>query len=111
MLGTQHSVLGTRSLLLSQPLLLIEILQWLDQFADVAGHDGVELVKSQIDAVIGDAVLREVVGADAIAAVAGADEGAALFGPFLVQFLLLHFVQPAAKDAHGPLSILVLAAL
>ena len=48
-----------------------------DQLAKFAGDDGVELVQRQVDAVVGDAVLREVVGADALAAVAGADQGRA----------------------------------
>ena len=81
-----------------------------DDLLQVAGDNGVELVERQIDAMIGDAILREVVGADAFAAVAGADQRAALLGPFLVQRLLLAFVQPAAEDAHGPVVVLVLAA-
>ncbi len=38
----------------------------------------IELVQRQPDAVVGHAVLREVVGADLLAAVAGADHAAAL---------------------------------
>src|SRR5262245_29260996 len=60
---------------------------------------------------VGDPVLREIIGADALAAVAGADQGAALLGAFAVQRLLLPFVNPAAQDAHGSLKVLVLAAL
>src|SRR5207302_4813953 len=48
---------------------------------------------------------------NARAAVAGADERAALLGAFAVQRLPLPFVQSAAQDAHGPLKVLVLAAL
>src|SRR5262245_35115405 len=96
---------------LPQALLLVEVLEGLDQLAEGAGDDGVEFVEVEVDAVVGDSVLREVVGADALAAVAGADEGAALLGALLVQPLLLPFVQPAAQDAHGPVVVLVLAAL
>src|SRR6185312_4086968 len=65
---------------LSQALFFVEVTQRLDQIADVAGDDGVEFVQIQIDAVIGDAVLREIVGADAFAAIAGADQRSALLG-------------------------------
>ncbi len=40
------------------------------QFGQVAIHDVLDLVQRQVDAVIGDARLREVVGADALGAVA-----------------------------------------
>src|SRR5690606_3170549 len=41
-----------------------------DEFLDLALHDGVELVKREVDAVVGDAALGEVVGADLGGAVA-----------------------------------------
>src|SRR5690242_16236482 len=96
---------------LSEALFFVEVAQGLDQFAEVAGDDGAELVQVQVDAVIRDAVLWEVVSADALAAVAGADQRAALLGPFAVQFLLPHFVDPAAQDTQGTIVVLVLAAL
>src|SRR4051812_24851404 len=92
-----------------QPLLLIEILERLDHFLHIARRDRVEFVKRQIDAVIGQAILRVVVSADALAAVAGADERAALFGTLVMQVLLLALVEPAAQDAHGAVVVLVLA--
>ena len=56
--------------------------QRIDQFAQgFAGHHLRQLIKRQVDAVIGDAVLREIVGADALAAVAGADLLAAIRRP------------------------------
>src|SRR5262249_30778691 len=69
------------------------------------------LVQVQIDAVIGDPVLWKVVGANAVAAIPGSNQGTALLGSFTVQRLLLTFVQAAAQDAHGPVEVLVLAAL
>src|SRR5687768_3111396 len=45
-----------------------------DHVAQVAFHDGQQLVQGQVDAVVGEASLREVVGADAVAAVARADQ-------------------------------------
>src|SRR5260370_26825201 len=60
---------------------------------------------------VGDAALREIIGADAFAAIAGTDQRAALFGALLVQLLLLHLVEPAAQDTQGAIVVLVLAAL
>src|SRR5260370_725340 len=102
---------GKRDLRACQSLLLIEIPQGLDQLAEIAGDDGIELVEVQVNAVIRDAVLREIVRANALAAIAGANQRASLFGPFLVQFLLLHLVESAAQDTHGAFVVLVLAAL
>src|SRR5206468_3842712 len=65
----------------------------------------------QIDAVISDPVLRKVVGPNAFAAIPRADQGTALLGPFAMDLLLLHLIEPAAEDAHGAFVILVLAAL
>ena len=47
---------------------------------DFAFHDIGELMKRETDAVIGDAVLREVVGANFFTAVAGFDLAATLGG-------------------------------
>src|SRR5580658_4231381 len=59
---------------------LIVRCQRFDQGLELAIHYGFELVDSESDAVIGEAVLREVVSADLLAAVAGADHGLALLG-------------------------------
>src|SRR5437764_1172652 len=45
-----------------------------DEVVELAVHDAVDLVQGEIDAVVGDAALREVVGADALGAVARADQ-------------------------------------
>ena len=60
----------------------------------VAGHDLVELVERQIDAVVGQAVFGKVVGANPLAAIAGADLGLPLVGPLFVFLTLLLFVDP-----------------
>jgi hypothetical protein len=44
-----------------------------DQFVEVAVDDGRQLVEGEVDAMIGDASLRVVVGADALAAIARTD--------------------------------------
>ena len=41
-----------------------------DEFVEGAVHDAVDLIERQADAVVGDAALGEVVGADLLAAVA-----------------------------------------
>jgi hypothetical protein len=48
-------------------------LGWASMLAAAAVAGLVELVERQVDAVIGDAALREIIGADALGAVAGAD--------------------------------------
>ena len=63
-----------------------------DEIVDVAVHGGGEVVAGVMDAVVGDAVLGEVVGADFFAAVAGADEGFAIGGG-LGDFLLALFFE------------------
>mgnify|MGYP003343703471 CR=1 FL=1 len=48
----------------------LERLQGVNHITQIALHDGHQFVKGEVDAVIGQAALREVVGADAVAAVA-----------------------------------------
>src|SRR5262249_41024896 len=105
---TGHSPRGP---LAAEALLLVVVAQGADDLGEVAGDDGVELVQVQVDAVVGDAVLREVVGADALAAVARAYHRLARLGPLAVQPLLLALEDAAAEDAHRPVVVLVLAAL
>src|ERR1700733_10950964 len=50
------------------------------EVAEVAVHDRVDLVQREVDAVVGHAALREVVGADAVRAVARADQALPLGG-------------------------------
>ena len=67
-----------------RPLLLPLVFhQGVDHRIEVAGDDVVELVEREVDAVVGQAVFGEIVGADPLAAVAGADLGLALVGRFL----------------------------
>src|SRR6267154_1673502 len=58
-------------------------------------------MKRQADAVIGDAVLREIVSADFFGAVAGFDLTAALGGEGGLALLLFLLVEAGAKNAHG----------
>ena len=66
-----------------------------------AFHHHVQLMQRQADAVIGDAVLREVVGADLLAAVAGAHHAAALRAERRLLLLQFDFVQPGTQHALG----------
>src|SRR5437763_16893937 len=50
--------------------------QRIDDRIQSAIHDDVELVQRQADAVVRDAILREIVGPDLLAAIARADHGA-----------------------------------
>ena len=72
----------------------------------LAGHDFVDLVKGQVDAVIGDAALREVIGADALGAVAAADLALAIGGAGRVRAPAAPFRRAgrAAPSTRGPCS-------
>ena len=72
----------------------------IDQFVErFAGNDLRQLVERQVDAVVGDAALREIVGADAFRAVAGADLAAPVGGALGVAPLLLGVVERARSIA------------
>src|SRR5713101_4860451 len=58
-------------------------------------------MERQANAVIGYAVLREIVGADFFGAVAGLDLAAALSGKRGLALFLLLFVEARAKNAHS----------
>lgn len=55
-------------------------LEMFDQVVDVAVHGGGDVTARVADAVIGDAVLRKVVGTDFFTTVTGADEAATMLG-------------------------------
>ncbi len=63
-----------------------------------------------IDAVVGHARLREVVGPDLLGAVARTDQGPALCGVLFVFFPLLCFEEPGAQNLEGLFLVLPLAA-
>src|SRR6266571_6942258 len=82
----------------TRPLLLPRQLHRTDQLVQVPVDHLGEVVGGEVDAVVGDPVLREVVGADFLRAVPGPHLGAALAGP---RGLLLgdHAIeQPGAQD-------------
>ena len=80
------------------------------EVVQVAVHDLLDLVQREVDAVVGHAALREVVGADAVGAVAGADEALPLGGLLRRLLALLLVLDARGEDAPGLLAVLVLAA-
>ena len=63
-----------------------------------------QLVEREIDAMIGDAALREIIGADALAALAAPDHELARGGDLRALLLLLFFQQARAQNLYGTLT-------
>src|ERR1035441_6108021 len=80
--------------------------QRVDHGLDAAVHKPLQLVRGEADAMVGNTVLGEVVGADLFAAIATAHHRLALLGQRVLLLLLLHFVQAGAQHAHAFLAIL-----
>ena len=59
-----------------------------------------QLVRREVDAVIGHAALREVIGANLLGAIAGADLALALLGDGVVLLLQLRLVEADAQHLH-----------
>ena len=97
----------------SEPMSASSLVWWSEISASMtsssfAHHHPVELVERQVDAVVGEATLREIVGADALRAVARADLRLARRGALLVGAAALHVVEAGAQDLHGAGPVLVL---
>src|SRR5260370_29052843 len=76
-----------------------------------ARHHLVDLVERQVDAVVGDATLREIVGADALGAVAAADLALPIGGARRGERLTLHLIEPGTQHLQGARPVLVLRLL
>src|ERR1019366_329341 len=85
--------------------------QRVDHGLNAAVHELLQLVRGEADAMVGHAVLGEVVGSDLLAAIATAHHRLALLGQRVLLLLLLHFVQAGAQHAHSFLAILDLRLL
>ena len=68
-------------------------------------------MRGEADAVIGDAALREIIGADALGAVAGADLALAVLRPLGIELGALEIVEPRAQHLHRLGLVLVLRLL
>lgn len=77
----------------------------------LALHQLRQVEGTDVVAVIGDAVLRKVVGADSLAAVAGADLGAFVGGLLAGLFLLFVLQHPGVQNAQRDLLVAVLGLL
>src|SRR4051794_32618236 len=85
--------------------------QRIDHFAQSFARDYLrQFVERQIDAMVGDAALREVIGTDALAAIAGADLFAAVGRACRVDALAFSVVDARAQDVHGGCAVLMLRA-
>src|SRR5215472_244837 len=90
------------------PLVIGE--QSVDDVIEIAVENGFEVAGRETDAVIGQAILREVVRADLLAAVSRADLRAALACRLFFLFAQLRLVEVRAQQLHGALAILELRA-
>src|SRR5262245_31176387 len=80
-----------------------------DQFLEPRPFDNlVELVEGEIDAVIGDAALREIIGADALGAVARPDLAAPRGRALGIEALPFALIEPGTQDLQRPGLVLVL---
>ena len=84
--------------------------QGIGDFFQVAVHHKIQLMQGEVDAVVGYAALRVVVGADALTTVAAADKGFAFGGFFGLGFAFLRVVQTGGEDFHRLRLVGVLAA-
>jgi hypothetical protein len=84
-------------------------LKGLDESAQIAGNDGLE-VEIDVDAMVGATVLGKVVSADTFGSIAGSDECPPEGGAFLLSGPNLHVVEPSLEEPHGFGAVLVLAA-
>ena len=94
-----------------QPFGLVGRDQRIDEAVEVAVEDRRQVVQVHADAVVGDAVLREVVGPDLLRPIARADHRAPRGGLRLVRLALLHLEQAGAQHGHRLGLVLVLALL
>src|ERR1700694_4198424 len=85
--------------------------QRIDQFTQRFARDHLrKLVEGEVDAVIGDAALREIIGADALGTVAGADLLATIRRARRVDALAFGVVDAGAQDVHRRRAVLMLRA-
>ena len=81
-----------------QPVGLVGGDQVIDELVEVAVEHAREIVAREADAVIGDTVLREVIGTNLLAAVARLHLGAAVLTQFFLPLCLLQIPQTRLED-------------
>src|SRR5579864_4065505 len=97
----QHPLGLCRLTLLGELLSLIEVGQRFDQRFEFAIHDLIELMQGQPDAMIGDAILRKIVGSDLLASIAAAHHAAPFRPDFVLLLLELHVIESRAQLTQG----------
>src|SRR6185312_13747109 len=85
--------------------------QRLGDLVEVAVHDVGDPVEREVDPMIGDAALREVVRADALAAIAAADQALALGGLLGMALAAFLVAQPRREHRHRALAVAMLRAI
>jgi len=82
--------------------------QLIEEIVNFSADESIEVVQGAIDPVIGNAVLRKVVGADAITAVAAAYQGATQCILFLLLLAILRFLETRLQQTHRLVSVAML---
>src|SRR5512134_3805597 len=90
---------------------LVLLREGVRQLGEVAVHDRVDPVEREVDPVVGDATLRKIVGADALAAIAAADHALAHRRLLLLPFLPLAVEQARRQHRHRLRAVAVLRAV
>jgi len=75
--------------------------QRFDERLEFAVHHRLELVEGEADAVIGDAVLRKIIGTDLLAAIARSHHAAPLGADRLLLFFELNLIKSRTQHALG----------
>src|SRR5688572_2503000 len=104
------STLSEPSLFALQALGLVPGDDRAHQLLEIAVDDAVQLVQREPDAVVGDAVLREVVGADLLRTFAGAHHAAAFVADLVLLLLELQVEQAATQHLERARLVLDLTA-
>src|SRR4051794_5706771 len=99
---------GSRLCLLLEAAALLRVLERVRQLVRLAGQHLVEVVDAEVDAVVGHAPLRIVVGADLLRAVARPDLRLALGAERGLLLLQLGLVELRAQQLHRALAVLQL---
>ena len=89
---------GLRLAVALQTFLAVEFDQAIDQFAHFADDNPVQLMNRQTAAMIGDPVLRKVVGADTLTTVARTYQGSPRLGASVVDQALFILQDPTFQD-------------
>src|SRR3984885_14646511 len=97
--------------LLSQLFGLVLLVQGRDQLVEVAVHDIIELVQCQVDAVVGDAALGKIIGANAFGPVPGSDLKLTRLRLLGLLLFALAGEEPRPEERERTRSVLVLRAL